>query len=109
MHTTFVWLTLLSNLFLTSDHIVSLMYRKKVITTSLAILAIVTAVSLVTASSGSGLVTFAFAVKKGASVTTTGTSSSKKDTSGQVVLAQVRRASLSNVLQQYPEVFQGLT
>jgi hypothetical protein len=82
MHTTFAWLTLLSNLFLTSDHIVSLMYRKKVITTSLAILAIVTAVSLVTASSGSGLVTFAFAVKKGASVTTTGTSSSKKDTSG---------------------------
>jgi hypothetical protein len=65
-----------------SGHIVSLMYRKKVITISLAILAIVTAVSLVTASSGSGLVTSAFAVKKGASATTTGTSSSKKDTSG---------------------------
>jgi hypothetical protein len=82
MYTIFVWLTLLSNLFLINDHIVSLMYRKKVMTTSLAILAIVTAVSLVTASSGSGLVTSAFAVKKGASATTTGTSSSKKDTSG---------------------------
>jgi hypothetical protein len=42
------------------------MYRKKVMTTALAILAIATAVSLITASSGSGLVTSAFAVKKSA-------------------------------------------
>ena len=56
------------------------MYGKKVITTSLAILVFVTAVSLVTASSGSGLVTSAFAVKKDTSATTTGTS--KKSTSG---------------------------
>jgi hypothetical protein len=40
------------------------MYRKKLMTTGLAILAIVTAISLVTASSGSSLVTSAFAVKK---------------------------------------------
>jgi hypothetical protein len=52
------------------------MYRRKVMTTSLAILAIATAISLVTASSGSGLVTSAFAVKK--SSDTTGTSSSSK-------------------------------
>ena len=56
------------------------MYRNKVMTTSLAILAIATAISLVTASTGSGIVTTAFAVKK--SSDTTGTSnSSKKGTS----------------------------
>ena len=40
------------------------MYRNKVMTTSLAILAIATAISLVTASTGSGIVTTAFAEKK---------------------------------------------
>ena len=54
------------------------MYRKKVITISLAIIAIVTAVSLVTASSSS-IVTLAFASKKGSDPT--GSSSTKKDTS----------------------------
>jgi hypothetical protein len=51
------------------------MYRKKVMTTGLAILAIVTAISLVTASSNSGLVTSAFAVKKGTDKKDTSTSS----------------------------------
>jgi hypothetical protein len=66
---------------------VSLMYRKKVMTTGFAILAIVTALSLVTASS-SGLVTSAFAVKKGnsgksgTSSSESGSSTSKKGTSG---------------------------
>jgi hypothetical protein len=52
------------------------MYRRKVMTTALAILAIATAISLVTALSGSGLVTSAFALKKGSDPTST--SSSKK-------------------------------
>ena len=56
------------------------MYRKKVMITGLAILAIVMAISLMTASGGSsGLVTSAFAVKKGDSKT--GTSSSNKSSS----------------------------
>ena len=57
---------------------VSSMYRKKVITTSLAIIAIVTAVSLIAAPS-SGIVTSAFALKRGSDSTVT--SSNKKDTS----------------------------
>jgi hypothetical protein len=63
------------------------MYRKKVMTTGLAVLAIVTALSLVTAS-GSGLVTSAFAVKKGnsdksaTSSSKSGSSTSKRGTSG---------------------------
>jgi hypothetical protein len=68
---------------------VSLLYRKKVMTTGLAILAIVIALTLVTASS-SGLVTSAFAVKKGSSGKSdtssssdkSGSSTSKKGTSG---------------------------
>jgi len=47
----------------------------------LAVLAIVTAISLVTASSDSGLVTSAFAVKKSSSSTSGTSSSSKKGTS----------------------------
>ena len=61
------------------------MYRKKVMTTGLAILAIVMAISLMTVSSGrnSGLVTSAFAVKKGDSTTTSSSkSSSSTSTSG---------------------------
>jgi hypothetical protein len=55
------------------------MYRKKVMTTGLAIIAIVMAVSLMTASSsGSGIVTSAFAVKKGSSKSDTSSSSSDK-------------------------------
>ena len=54
------------------------MHRKKAITTSLAIIAIVTAVSLITASS-SGIVTLAFASKRGSD--STGSSSTKKGTS----------------------------
>ena len=63
------------------------MYRKKVMTTELAILAIVMAMALITASSGSGLVTSAFAVKKGSSKSDTSSSdkssssTSKKGTS----------------------------
>jgi hypothetical protein len=63
------------------------MYRKKVMTAGLAVLAIVTAISLVTASSNSGLVTSAFAVKKGggnsgtSSSGTSSSSTSKKGTS----------------------------
>lgn len=60
------------------------MYRKKVMTTELAILAIVMAISLITASSGgSGLVTSAFAVKKddGKSATSSSGSSSSKSSS----------------------------
>jgi hypothetical protein len=58
------------------------MYRKKVMTTGLAILAIVMAISLITASSGgSGLVSSAFAVKKGDSKTGTSSSSSSKSSS----------------------------
>ena len=59
------------------------MYRKKVMTTGLAILAIVMAISLMTASGGgnSGLVTSAFAVKKGDSKTGTSSSSSKSSSS----------------------------
>ena len=57
------------------------MYRKQVMTTGLVILAIVMAISLITASSGSsGLVTSAFAVKKGGS-DKSGSSTSKKGTS----------------------------
>ena len=55
------------------------MYRKKVMTTELAILAIVMAIALITASSGSGLVTSAFAVKKGSGKS--GTSSGGKSSS----------------------------
>jgi hypothetical protein len=90
------------------------MYRKKVMTAGLAVLAIVTAISLVTASSNSGLVTSAFAVKKGggnSGTSSSGTSSYqlvKKVHLVQVVLAQVRKASSSNVLQQYLEVLQRL-
>ena len=75
----------------------------KIQKTSLAIFAIITVVSLVTASS-SGIVTLAFAAKR--SSDPTGSSSNKKDTSttGIVALAQVRKESSSNVLQQYPEV-----
>jgi hypothetical protein len=60
------------------------MYRKKVMTTALAILAIATAVSLITASSGSGLVTSAFAVKKSANKndTTSGTSNTGDSATG---------------------------
>jgi hypothetical protein len=60
------------------------MYRKKILTTGLAILAIVMAISLITASSGgSGLVTSAFAVKKddGKSGTSSSGSSSKSSSS----------------------------
>src|ERR671930_1648196 len=64
------------------------MYRKKVMATGLAVLAIVTAISLVTASSNTGLVTSAFAVKKGgggksdtSSSGTSSSSTSKKGTS----------------------------
>ena len=59
------------------------MYRKKVMITGLAILAIVMAISLMTASGGgsSGLVTSAFAVKKGDSKTGTSSSSSSKSSS----------------------------
>jgi uncharacterized membrane protein len=60
------------------------MYRKKVMTTGLAILAIVMAIALITASSGSGLVTSAFAVKKDDGKTGTsssGSSSSKSSSS----------------------------
>ena len=59
------------------------MYRKKVMITGLAILAIVMAISLMTASGGgsSGLVTSAFAVKKGDSKTGTSSSSSKSSSS----------------------------
>ena len=55
------------------------MYTKKVMATGLAVLAIVTAISLVTASSNTGLVTSAFAVKKGDGKT--GTSSTSKSSS----------------------------
>jgi hypothetical protein len=41
------------------------MYRNKVITTSLAVLAVATAISLVIASTSCGLVISAFAAKKG--------------------------------------------
>jgi hypothetical protein len=58
-----VRLTLLSNLFLINNHIVSRCIEK-VMTAALAILAIETAISLVTTSSGNGFVTSAFAVKK---------------------------------------------
>jgi hypothetical protein len=51
------------------------MYRKKVMTTGLTILAIVMAISLITASSGSGIVTSAFAVKKGGGKSSTSSSS----------------------------------
>jgi hypothetical protein len=59
------------------------MYRKKVMTTGLAILAIVMAISVITASGGgsSGLVTSAFAVKKGDSKTGTSRSSSSSSSS----------------------------
>jgi hypothetical protein len=58
------------------------MYRKKVMTAGLAVLAIVTAISLVTASStGSGIVTSAFAVKKGGGKSDTSSSSSDKSSS----------------------------
>lgn len=59
------------------------MYRKKVMTTELAILAIVMAIALITASSGSGLVTSAFAVKKddGKSGTSSSGSSSSSSSS----------------------------
>jgi G:T/U-mismatch repair DNA glycosylase len=53
------------------------MQTKKITTTGLAILAIVTAISLITASSSGGLVTSAFALKKGMS-DKKGTSSSGK-------------------------------
>jgi hypothetical protein len=58
------------------------MYRKKVMTTGLAILVIVTAISLITASGGSGFVTSAFAVKKsgGKSGTSTDSKSSPSTT-----------------------------
>jgi hypothetical protein len=70
---------LLSNLFLINNHIVNPMYRNKVITTSLAVLAVATAISLLTASTGGGLVISAFAAKKGSDPSDT--SSSKKNTS----------------------------
>ena len=58
------------------------MYRKKVMTAGLAVLAIVTAISLVTASStGSGIVTSAFAVKKGGGKSDTSSSSSSDKSS----------------------------
>ena len=59
------------------------MYRKQVMTTGLTILAIVTAIALMTASGGgsSGLVNSAFAVKKGDSKTGTSSSSSSKSSS----------------------------
>ena len=59
------------------------MYRKKVMITGLAILAIVMAISLMTASGGgsSDLVTSAFAVKKGDSKTGTSSSSSSSSSS----------------------------
>jgi hypothetical protein len=58
------------------------MYRKKVMTAGLAVLAIVTAISLVTASStGSGIVTSAFAVKKGGGKSDTSSSSDKSSSS----------------------------
>ncbi len=57
------------------------MYRKKVMTTELAILAIVMAIALITASSGTGLVTSAFAVKKDDGKSGTSSSSSKSSSS----------------------------
>jgi hypothetical protein len=54
------------------------MYRNKVITTSLAVLAVATAISLLTASTSGGLVISAFAAKKGSDPSDT--SSSKKNT-----------------------------
>ena len=53
------------------------MQTKKITTTGLAVLAIVAAVSLITASSSGSLVTSAFAVKKG-----TGSSSSSTNKKG---------------------------
>ena len=60
------------------------MQTKKITPTGLAVLAIVAAVSLITASSSGSLVTSAFAVKKGTDKKGTGSSSSstsKKETS----------------------------
>jgi hypothetical protein len=62
-----------------NNHIVNPMYRNKVITTSLDVLAVATAISLLTASTGGGLVISAFAAKKGSDPSDT--SSSKKNTS----------------------------
>jgi hypothetical protein len=61
------------------------MYRKKVMTTELAILAIVMAIALITASTGgSGFVTSAFAVKKdsGKSGTSSGGKSGSSTSTG---------------------------
>ena len=58
----------------------SSMHTKKVMTTTLAVLAIMTAISLVTASSN-GFVILAFAVKNGGSDDKSGTSSSDKSSS----------------------------
>ena len=55
------------------------MYRNKFITTSLAVLAVATAISLATASTSGGLVISAFAAKKNSEPS--GTSSSKERTS----------------------------
>ncbi|MFL6472168.1 MAG: hypothetical protein ACJ71H_15105 [Nitrososphaeraceae archaeon] len=58
------------------------MYKKQLTTTALAILAIATAISLVTASNSGRLVTPVFAVKntdKNGSTSTGGSSTSKKD------------------------------
>jgi hypothetical protein len=59
------------------------MYKKQLTTTALAILAIATAISLVTASNSGRLVTPVFAVKntdKNGSTSTGGSSTTKKDT-----------------------------
>jgi len=58
------------------------MQTKKITTTGLAILAIVAAVSLITASSSGSLVTSAFAVKKGTDKKGTGSSSSSTSEKG---------------------------
>ncbi len=84
------------------------MYTKRVVATTLMILAIMTAVSLITASIG-GLVISAFAVKKvEARAIQVVVRQLVKKVRLVLVVAQVQRASLSNVLQQYQEVLQRL-
>ena len=82
------------------------MYRNKFITTSLAVLAVATAISLVTASTSGGLVISAFAAKK--VLNQVARVVVKNVHLVEAVPAQVLKLSLSNVLQHYPEVFQGL-
>lgn len=70
------------------------MQTKKITTTGLAILAIVAAVSLITASSSGSLVTSAFAVKKGTDKK--GTSSSSSSTSNKGTSSNTGSSSSSS-------------